>query len=105
MRLRIRGPGGTYKIECEPAETYAQLIARVEAACEWAADAGTLRLSLNKKAALDLDVGASIGSGGLRGGDLLYILAGDAAAVTRAPPVALPRQAAAPPRGWRPPAG
>jgi hypothetical protein len=104
MLLRIRGPSGTYKVRCEPSTTYAELIAEVEKQCEWGGDPGALRLSLNKKEPLELETANSVGSGGLRGGDLLYILA-DAAAVVRAPPppVASTRQQPAPAPGSRPP--
>lgn len=85
MLLRVRGPSGTYKVRCEPSTRYAELIAEVERQCEWAGEAGALRLSLNKKDQLELEQAGSIGSAGIRGGDLLYIIA-DADAITRAPP-------------------
>jgi hypothetical protein len=103
MLLRIRGPSGTYKVRCEPSTTYAELVAEVEKQCEWAGEAGALRLSLNKKDQLQLEQEGSVGSVGIRGGDLLYIIA-DADAITRAaPPVAVrpaaPRQTSAPAAG------
>lgn len=97
MLLRIRGPSGTYKVRCEPSTTYAELIAEVEKQCEWAGAVGALRLSLNKKSQLELEQEGSIGSAGIRGGDLLYIIA-DADAITRAPPAATARTVAAAPR-------
>ena len=74
MLLRVRGPGGTHKIRCEPSTPYAELIALAESACDWSGPPGSLRLSLNKKDPLDLELGAAVGSGGLCGGDLLHIL-------------------------------
>eukprot|EP01043_Picozoa_sp_COSAG02_P052192 COSAG02_NODE_5587_length_4209_cov_1.663504_1_plen_403_part_10 len=97
MLLRIRGPSGTYKVRCEPSTTYAELVAEVEKQCEWAGEVGALRLSLNKKDQLELEQECSIGSAGIRGGDLLYIIA-DAGAITRAAPPVVARPAAAAPR-------
>lgn len=83
MLLFICGPSGTpyqvqgtrYKVRCEPSTTYAELVAEVEKQCEWAGEAGALRLSLNKKDQLELEQEGSIASAGIRGGDLLYIIA------------------------------
>ncbi len=97
MLLRIRGPSGTYKVRCEPSTTYAELVAEVEKQCEWAGEVGALRLSLNKKDQLELEQEGSIGSAGIRGGDLLYIIA-DAGAIARAAPPVIARPAAAAPR-------
>eukprot|EP01043_Picozoa_sp_COSAG02_P059341 COSAG02_NODE_7547_length_2966_cov_63.943844_1_plen_517_part_10 len=90
MLLRVRGPGETYlKIRCEPSTSYADLIAEVEKRCEWSGEPGALQLSLNKKEPLELEQADNIGSAGIRGGDLLYMLADDLCdAITCAPPVA-----------------
>ena len=60
MLLRVRGPGGTHKIRCEPSTPYAELIALAESACGWSGPPGSLRLSLNKKDPLDLELGAAV---------------------------------------------
>ena len=95
MLLRVRGPGGTHKIRCEPSTPYAELIALAESACGWSGAPGSLRLSLNKKDPLDLELGAAVGSGGLCGGDLLHILGAQhagGAAPRAAPAVAQAQQ-------------
>ena len=58
---------------------------------------------INKKDQLQLEQEGSIGSAGIRGGDLLYIVA-DAGAITRAAPPVAARPAAAAPRQTSAPA-
>jgi hypothetical protein len=141
MRLRVRGPGGLIRVQCEPTLTIVELTALVQVRHTRAAttitaalftlsdsmcgarsscglrpmvqvqagwDAGTqggvLVLSLDKASPLDGSPETPISTAGVRGGDLLYMLAGGekaAGTVTAAGSGSRPSTKPAPPDSSR----
>lgn len=122
MHIRVRDPsrpGSTCVVRIEGSTTYQNVIATVErkiaSSWAWQGEPGGLRLSLNKKDPLDLDLGSKISGAGIKAGDLLYVLSqgGDgmaskpaaataAAAAAAAPSPAAEESAPVLDRGWYP---